>query len=167
MHKTFTLTWVLCMSFFTLMAQRPSNVLVENKGQWPRTVVAAADVQGGKVFLEKGAFTYHLFDLAGLRADHDVDASQPRIRGHVYRMTFEGSNPTHMRASLDEKQQTYSNYFLGNEPSQWAGQCGHYHQAQVQSLYDGIDLQLHGDGPFLKYDLIVEPFADAAQIAMA
>ena len=166
MHKTFTLTWVLCMSFFTLMAQRPSNVLVENKGQWPQTVVAAADVQGGKVFLEKGAFTYHLFDLAGLRADHDVDASQPRIRGHVYRMKFEGSNPTHMRASLDEKQQTYSNYFLGNEPSQWAGQCGHYHQAQVQSLYEGIDLQLHGDGPFLKYDLIVEPFADAAQIAM-
>ena len=155
------------MSFFTLMAQRPSNVLVENKGQWPQTVVAAADVQGGKVFLEKGAITYHLFDLAGLRTDHDVDASQPSIRGHVYRMKFEGSNPSHMRASLDEKQQTYSNFFLGNEPSQWAGQCGHYHQAQVQSLYDGIALLMHGDGPFLKYDLIVEPFADASQIAMA
>ena len=154
------------MSFFTLMAQRPSNVLVENKGQWPGSVIAAADVQGGKVFLEKGSITYHLFDLAGMRADHDVDPEQPRVRGHIYRMQFAGSNATQMQALLDAKQQSYSNYFLGNDPSHWAGQCGHYHQASIQSLYPGIDLQMHGDGPFLKYDLIVQPFADASQITM-
>ncbi len=96
------------MSFFTLMAQRPSNVLVENKGQWPGSVIAAADVQGGKVFLEKGSITYHLFDLAGMRADHDVDPEQPRVRGHIYRMQFAGSNATQMQALLDAKQLRYS-----------------------------------------------------------
>jgi gliding motility-associated-like protein len=166
MHKTFTLTWVLCMSFFSLMAQHKAPHLVENRGQWPTAVVAAADVQGGKVFLEKGAITYHLFDLGGMRAAHDDQGSQPRVRGHVYRVHFAGSNGHVANTSFKEKQTTYSNYFLGSDKRNWAGNCGHYHEAVIHSLYDKVSMHMHAGAPFLKYDFVVEPYGDASQIRM-
>lgn len=154
------------MSFFTLMAQRSAHVLTENKGQWPAHVVAAADVQGGKVFLEKGSITYHLFDLAGLHAEYEANPQQPRIRGHVYRMNFAGCNVSQIQHAYNKKQTTYSNYFLGSDQRQWAGGCAHYEDVILHQLYPGIDLHMQAGGPFLKYDLIVHPNADVKQIAM-
>ena len=154
------------MSFFTLMAQHNAMHLVENRGQWPDAVVAAADVQGGKVFLEKGSLTYHLYDLIGLHAAQDEATHARRVRGQVYRMSFTGSTPENTRSLLSEKEKAYSNYFLGNDPSRWAGNCGHYKQATIQNLYPGIELIMHTGGSFLKYDLIVAPGADASQIKM-
>jgi hypothetical protein len=81
-------------------------------------------------------------------------------------MTFAGSTATAARSVLTEKQTSYSNYFLGNDRTHWAGNCGHYKEATVQQLYPGIDLQLHAGGSFLKYDLIVAPESDASQIKM-
>jgi gliding motility-associated-like protein len=166
MHKPLALIWVLCMSFFSLMAQHNALHLVENRGQWPLSVVAATDVQGGKVFLEKGSLTYHVYDLSGLHTAPDESAHQRRVRGHVYRMTFAGCTTENTRTRLSEKQTAYSNYFVGNDESRWAGNCGHYKEATVQHLYPGIDLQLHAGGSFLKYDLIVAPGSDASQIKM-
>ncbi len=154
------------MSFFTLMAQHNAMHMVENRGQWPDAVVAAADVQGGKVFLEKGALTYHLYDLGGLHSTPDETAHHPRVRGHAYRMTFAASAAENIRSLLTEKQTAYSNYFLGNDQSHWAGNCGHYKEASLQNLYPGIEMLMHADGPFLKYDLVVAPGADASQIKM-
>jgi gliding motility-associated-like protein len=155
------------MSFFSLMAQHTALHLVENRGQWPISVIAASDVQGGKVFLEKGAFTYHLFDLAALHASPDDSFHQRRVRGHVYRVSFSGSTPSNMNAHLSEKQSSYSNFFLSDDPSRWAGNCGHFQEAVIENLYPGIELQMHTGGSFLKYDLIVAPGSDAAQIKMS
>jgi len=154
------------MSFFTLIAQQNGLYLVENRGQWPASVVAAADVQGGKVFLEKGALTYHLYDLSGLHATPDEETHQRRIRGHVYRVSFTGSPTQNIHSLLSEKQHSYSNYFLGNDATRWAGNCGHFKEASIQNVYPGIELQMHTGGSFLKYDLIVSPGYDASQICM-
>jgi len=154
------------MSFFTLMAQRPSHPLVENRGQWPAQVMSAADVEGGKVFFEENALTYHLFDLAGLRGDHEVDLTLPRISGHVYKVHFAGSNTNTSSSVFEGEQETYSNYFLGNDARHWAGHCKHFTKSTRKNLYPGIDWVIHGDGSFLKYDLIVHPGADASSIRL-
>jgi hypothetical protein len=154
------------MSFFSLMAQRSPHYLIENRGQWPQHVVASASVAGGKVFLEKNGLTYHLFDLAGLRGDHDVDQNQARIRGHVYRVAFIGSEESQIKSTFSATQESYSNYFLGNDPAKWAGGCKHHLEAELTALYPGIDLQMHGGGSFLKYDLVVRAGAEATQIKM-
>ena len=148
------------------MAQHNALHLVENKGQWPKSVVAAADVQGGKVFLEKGALTYHLYDLSGLHASPEETTYARRARGHVYRVSFIGSTPDNPRSLLSVKEKAYSNYFLGNDQTHWAGNCGHYKEASIQNIYPGIELQMHAGGSFLKYDLIVAPGSDASQIKM-
>ena len=166
MHKTLVIIGVLCMSFFSLMAQHNPLHLIENRGQWPASVVAAADVQGGKVFLEKGALTYHLYDLSGLHSTPDELIHQSRVRGHVYRVSFIGATPQNTRSLLSEKQLAYSNYFLGNDATRWAGNCGHFKEAAIQNLYPGVELQMHTGGSFLKYDLIVAPGFDASQISM-
>ena len=148
------------------MAQRSQHYLIENRGQWPQHVVASASVAGGKVFLEKNGLTYHLFDLAGLRGDHDVDQNQARIRGHVYRVSFIGAEESQIKSTLSATQESYSNYFLGNDPAKWAGGCQHHLEAELTALYPGIDLQMHGGGSFLKYDLVVRAGAEASLIRM-
>jgi gliding motility-associated-like protein len=81
-------------------------------------------------------------------------------------MTFAGSAASDTRSTLSEKQTAYSNYFLSNDQTHWAGNCGHYKEASIQNLYPGIELQMHAGGSFLKYDLIVAPGSDASQIKM-
>jgi gliding motility-associated-like protein len=166
MHKSLLLLWALCMSFFSLMAQHTTHPLVENRGQWPAHVSAAADVEGGKVFLEENAITYHLFDLAGLNGSHAIDSAHTRIRGHVYKVNFVGSGSEKSEALFEGKQQPYSNYFLGNDPEHWAGHCSHFTHLTHKNLYPGIDWVTHGDGSFLKYDFIVHAGADADLIRM-
>ncbi len=154
------------MSLFSLMAQRHSLSLVENRGQWPQQVVAASDVEGGKVFLEQSAITYHLFDLGGMSADHDFDLSQPRIRGHVYRVQFLGANIAPTPALFEKKKNRHTNFFLGSDSEHWAGGCSHYSEVTLTSIYPGVKLKLNSDGPFLKYDFIVAPTSNATQIRM-
>ncbi|MFM7234654.1 MAG: hypothetical protein ACKOZM_08685 [Flavobacteriales bacterium] len=149
-----------------LMAQRPAQALVENKGQWPTHVIAGANVGGGKVFLEKGSLTYHVFDLAGLHNRHDQEAGTTGARGHVYRVSFIGAQTRTLRSTLTDQQANYSNFFQGNDPAHWAGGCRHFLEAELQSLYPGIDLKMHAGGDFLKYDLIVKAGASAETIAM-
>ncbi len=158
--------FVMCLVALSLPAQRPAHYLVENKGQWPSHVIGAAGVTGGRLFLERGSLTYHVYDLEGLRNRHDKDAGPTGARGHVYRMSFVGAQESSMRVLLSEKQSTYSNYFLGNDPAHWAGGCNHFLEAEIQSLYPGIHLKMHAAGSFLKYDLIVEAGAETDVIAM-
>jgi gliding motility-associated-like protein len=166
MRKPLATIWVMCMSLFSLMAQQHSLTLVENRGQWPLDVVAACDVSGGKVFLEKTAITYHLFDLSGMSSDHDFDLSQPRIRGHVYRVNFIGSSQTNGSSHFARKKSRHTNFFLGSDSRRWAGNCSHYGEATLTSIYPGVNLKLNSEGPFLKYDFIVAPNSDPGQIRM-
>jgi gliding motility-associated-like protein len=166
MHKALVIFGVLCLSFYSLIAQSNSMSLVENRGQWPQHVVAGCDVVGGKVFLEQSAITFHVFDLAGMRSDHDVDLSQPRIRGHVYRVNFLKRLPDHSPSIFAQKKLSRSNYFLGSDNKQWAGGCSHYEEASLLSIYSGIDLKMYCNGPFLKYDFIIAPRAEVNQIEM-
>jgi hypothetical protein len=58
----------------------------------------------------------------------------------------------------------YYNYFIGNDPSRWASNVHDYAQVTYDELYKGVDMNVYAFGPNLKYDLIVEPNADASQI---
>ncbi|MFM2201586.1 MAG: hypothetical protein RL040_786, partial [Bacteroidota bacterium] len=166
MHKALVILGVLCMSFFSLIAQSNSMSLVENRGQWPQHIVAGCDVIGGKVFLEQSAITYHVFDLAGMRSDHDVDFSQPKVRGHVYRVNFLNRSQDYSPSVFAAKKLSRSNFFLGSDNKKWAGGCSHFEEASLLSIYPGIDLKMYCNGPFLKYDFIIAPRAEVNQIEM-
>jgi len=59
-----------------------------------------------------------------------------------------------------------SNYFIGNDPSQWRTNVPNYAKVRYQGVYRGIDLVYHGSGQQLEYDFIVAPGADPRQIRL-
>lgn len=162
---TFWWSFLLC----ALMAAQSDAFydIVENKGQWPQDVLYATDVEHGKVFLVKDGFTYHFFDVSSVSAAHNGQA-QPtpgstRIRGHVFHQQFLQANlgAGHFGKHI---QKAYFNYFLGNDPAHWAGNCRAYAEVQRQSVYPQIDMHYYVEDFNLKYDWVVHPGGDASSI---
>lgn len=173
MQFRFRLLWSTLLLVLTLHAKGGESHyhIVENQGQWPEHVVAAIEVSQGRLFLERNAFTWHFQNLDAVAAMHGTgqnpaELNDPfRIRGHVYRSTFVGANEE-VRIRFSEAQKTRYNYFLGNDPAQWAGDVPAWGKITYVNIYPGIDLQLYSDDFVLKYDFIVHPGADPSPIRM-
>ncbi len=170
MSLRFVLLSFLVLLTQVVIAQRDLALsLVENKGQWPHSVIGATDIQGGKVFLENQRLTYHLYDLSAIAAIHDesqmFNPNDIRIKGHVYHVDFIGANPN-CTVVKELKQRAHYNYFLGNDSSQWAGNCNAYARIVRNDFYPGIDFIYYSTGYTLKYDFVVKPNADASRIQL-
>src|SRR5687767_6731755 len=78
---------------FSFAVARPNagnNIsFYENKGQWEKQVLYKARLDGGALFFEATAFTYHFYDKEKLRADHNGSThSAPLIKSHAIKMNF-------------------------------------------------------------------------------
>ncbi len=162
---TFVLLTIACQSF----SQSAHYQLVENKGQWPSSVLARAEIEIGWVWFENDGFTFHLADYSEVSDLHANPKAYKKgkpsanVYGHVYHLDFLGANQTQV-PHWDKLQPAYQNFFLGNDPSKWKGNCRAFGQMTYPSLYEGVDLKLYSNDFFLKYDFIVEPGADPSQI---
>jgi hypothetical protein len=58
------------------------------------------------------------------------------------------------------------NYFLGNDPGRWASRALAFSSILYPDVYEGIDFRVSSLGKNLKYDFIVKPGADPAQIRL-
>ena len=63
-------------------------------------------------------------------------------------------------------QKSVSNYFLGNDRSQWRKDVPNYDRVTAQDIYTGIDLTFYGSSQQLEHDFQVAPGADPHQIRM-
>lgn len=134
-----------------------------NQGQWPHQVLYKATTSGGALFVEKGAFTY-LLTTGGEREGHGKpDGAHSPLRMHAYKVHFDGATlPIH--TGID-KQPHYVNYFLGDDPSQWAGGVPVFSGVELHGVYPGVDLHVSG-GSGLKYDWVLAKGADPSAIVM-
>jgi gliding motility-associated-like protein len=150
------------------VASKPHYPLIENRGQWPAGVLASADLESGKVFIEKGGLTYHFLDLTPIRKSHDeglaFQRGDVRYRGHVYQMKLQGAFP--VEPAFEDKLPTAYNYFLGSDSRQWAGGCASYRSLLLPDIYPGIDMGIYSQDFFLKYDFYVHPGSEASDISM-
>ena len=87
------------------------------------------------------------------------------MRAHAYRVSFIGANEG-VTIVPDKALPGYNNYFIGNDPSKWAGNCKVYQGVTYHDLYPGIDIRYYTNAGQLKYDLIVHPGADVNRIRM-
>lgn len=69
--------------------------------------------------------------------------------------SFTGTNP------LESK----TNYFIGNNQSNWHSDIPNYKELFAKDVYPGIDLKFYGTNSQLEHDFIVSPGADYKQIA--
>ncbi|WKZ67763.1 MAG: gliding motility-associated C-terminal domain-containing protein [Flavobacteriales bacterium] len=134
----------------------------ENKGQWPQQALYRAMTPGGAVFIEPSAFTYVLRS-GGMQHARPKDEPFEPYREHAFKAHFVGGAALAHRA--EERQPHYANYFIGDDPSKWAGGVGIYGGVRLEEVYPGIDLHVHGERG-LKYDWVVAPGADPGRIGL-
>lgn len=146
-------------------SQSPLQIIA-NQGQWNSRILYQANLHGGRILFEGNRVTYHLFHLPESHdhARHDPHhVKEEEINHHVFHMEFVGANPSPELIG-DKQNQTYNNYFLGNDPSKWAGGVPLYGMLTYTDLYPGIDLRFYGVGDELKYEFVVHPGADPGRI---
>jgi gliding motility-associated-like protein len=193
--KTFQQILFLLCCFFNQWAnaQQSSFDFIENKGQWDSRVKFRGDIPSGAFFLEKNGFTVLLQNPEELRdlylSNHlgankiiiagskNAAGSNPNstsssnnstpniLHAHAYKVTFVGGNPDAVIAP-DKAQDSYNNYFIGNDSSKWASNCKIYRIVTYKNIYPGIDVRYYSENGTLKYDLLVNPGADPSNIVM-
>ncbi|GAB2822970.1 hypothetical protein GCM10027043_25010 [Ferruginibacter profundus] len=162
---------------------------VENKGQWDSKINFRGDFATGAFFLENRGFTVDMHNPADLQllseTQHGHGAAATNtlagnarsqvppindypavtVRSHAYKVTFLGSS-TVMQAVPDKMEPGYNNYFRGNDPTKWAGNCKIYQAVTYKNVYHNIDVRYYTEAGNLKYDIIVRPGGNPNAIAM-
>jgi gliding motility-associated-like protein len=168
---------------------------IENKGQWDSRVDFKSDISNGVFFLQKDGFTVVLHNIDDLKkfadarhghvtsdsaiitpgtsatarkGDSPLPVSQNNsytIHSHAYRVDFLGGAHNAI-ASPDKPLDTYNNYFIGNDPAKWKGNCKIYQGVTYKNVYPNIDVRYYTDAGTLKYDLIVHPGGRVSDIAL-
>ena len=151
---------------------------VQNKGQWDKQVNFRGDFSNGSFFLENKGFTVLMH-----KADDVIKLSEythsklkkvnPKenipdtftLHSAAYKVSFLGANNAAERVP-DKVSKAYNNYFIGDNPSQWAGNCKIYGAVTYKNIYPNIDLRYYSDKEQLKYDFIVRPGGNPASIAL-
>ena len=134
-----------------------------NKGQWPKQVLYRAVTPGGAVFVEPTALTYVVASGGEHLAHGRTGYTPDPLRMHAYKVHFEGGVAASHQGT--HRMGHYVNYFIGDDPSAWAGGVPVFAGVDLREVYPGIGMRIDGHVG-LKYDWLVEPGANAAQIVM-
>ncbi len=149
---------------------------IKNSGQWDSKILYEGNFKGGKVFLEKNAFTYLFYPQDGLNKLHphqkNTQANQKSsakdgitLNFHTVRMEFLGCEPNATTSQAD-KQPFYHNYYLGKDESKWVSHVPVSTHVLYNGLYNGISLNTFSRANDVRYDFTVNPNADASVIKL-
>jgi Beta-propeller repeat len=83
----------------------------------------------------------------------------------VMRMKLVGANSS-ARVSGVEELPGKSNYFIGNDPTQWRTNVPNFSKVKYQETYPGVDLVFYGNPQNLEYDFVLAPGADPHAITL-
>jgi hypothetical protein len=123
-----------------------------------------AQGEGFSMSLERSGLTVQGQHFQNSRSKGSRNPSAiERSSAHI---EFEGADPQAKVEGL-EQATTYTNYFVGNDPSKWHSHVNGYNRVQYKNLYPGIDLVYYGETHRkFEYDLVVAPGADPNKIRL-
>ena len=138
--------------------------LIENKGQWQSNILFKASIPSGALFVEERQLTYVFVDK---QAIHDYHHGKKISTGKAHSIVVKLDGAMSPSSVLKQNACTeYYNYFIGNDASKWASHCNAYGSIILKNIYNGIDLEIIGDGVKLKTNFIVSPYANPNQIKL-
>lgn len=98
-------------------------------------------------------------------SERHPSGAQPSVGRALLRLDLVGARPQpSLRAELP--QSSVSNYFIGNDPSNWHRNVANYRALRYEQVYPGIDWLIHGKARLLEYDFVVAPHIDPGQIKL-
>ncbi len=187
-YQKILLAILLLLTFNRLSAQSYYALeFTENKGQWGKEFQFKTDFGSGAFFLKPQGFSVvmnHPEDykklLDNIHGGHDHNSSSDQsksmhppppvgkepltMRSHHYQVQFLGA--VSGAPVMEDVLSSGNNYFIGNDPSRWKSGVSSYKTITYKNIYPGIDVRYYSDNGQLKYDLILEPGADASRIVM-
>ena len=112
---------------------------------------------GSQRFQSRTATSGLLFDSGGFWLGAGTDGTSVRVNFQGARRGVEpaGEGPL----------QAFSNYFIGNDPSQWSTRQ-HYAGVRYDSLWPGINAVFYAQRNNLEYDFDIAPNADPSRIRL-
>ena len=147
-------------------------IFESNQGQSDKQVRFLSRGEGYTLFLTGDEAVMSLrqapvrpMDRGALVALKPADFKATNQNSAVLRMKLVGANPTAKISGADQ-QEGKSNYFIGNDPSQWHTDVSNFAQVRYQDAYPGVDLVYYGNRQQLEYDFVVAPGADPRAIAL-
>ena len=157
---------IAIMVFLLQVAQRieAQPRWIENRGQWPESVLYQTPLNSGVLWTERNGFTYQLYnpnELQQLISQHGAGGDET-LHGHVYRMNFINGG-----ASQSVGMQSagyYMNYYTSPDSSRHSDHCDVWARARLENVYDGIDVLVYSASGSLKYDWVLAPGADPSDI---
>jgi gliding motility-associated-like protein len=147
---------------------------IENKNQWDKDVLYKSDIGGGALFLEKDGFTFAFKDKQALqkllefktRPHSECQKLEPsdfNIKCHAYKLNFIGAK-NDVAVTATEPVDGYYNYYTGSDKTKWASKVKSYKMIAYKGLYEKTDLNIYESDSHIKYDIVLNPGADPADI---
>lgn len=171
-------TYILLFSGLSLWAQHvhehdveASPKFQENKGQWPKQVTYKVEVPNGNIFLEDHGLTYVFTseaDMSMVHEAHHGSVTLPAnfaVHHHAYKVNFKGSLEPET-VTGDGMYTDYVNYFVGKDPSKWAGGVQQFRKVKYAGIYPNVDFHMYAQHGNLKYDFVIGPGGDPDNIVM-
>ena len=148
----------------------PTLRFTENLGQWNQNILFRAQLDGGALYLETNSLTFNFYDKKKYRALHHggilkKEYSDLDIKGHAYKISFEGANPDPQIEKLQQGSD-YENFFIGNDESKWKGNVRNYQQVFLKNLYNGINYEVLTTARGIKYNFHVSANANPSDIKL-
>ena len=146
----------------TLLLAHSSFLFIPNNGQWHEDVFYKSSIPGGDYFIDKKGITYSFYDseaFSKLHQGQEVD----NIHFHCIKIEFEGIQIPKTKEIKKLNDEKY-NYFLGNNPKNWANNLQGGKEVLLTEVYPKIDLRYTCENNRLKYEFIVHPGGNPHQI---
>lgn len=146
--------------------QASSIRFVRNVGQFDPRVHYWLPLGSATVwFLEdRQIHTLHRADYPdAVRFGPPSPENRPLVRRHTLSLTFLGSN-LGCEVEPEVPRSSYSNFYIGNDPSRHRAEVPEYVSVIYRDLYPGIDVRYYASGGDLVHDFLLRPGADPASI---
>lgn len=135
---------------------RPA-VFIPNAGQFDPKVIYFSQRNGSSLFFLSDGI---IFDFAGTLSEDEKQDSRAAIA-----LLFDESNENVTPQGLSPNLGVL-NFCFGKDATHWKSNVNSYQKIYYQEIWPGIDLMIGSDDGTLKFNWIVQPGGDPAQIVM-
>jgi hypothetical protein len=139
---------------------------IKNQGQEDERTYFSTHVQNRKVFCSSDRITLvELEQVETPSAFHDSHNSDELRNGVALQLSFTGANAELAPEGVTELSGRH-NYLRGADQSQWTSGVLHYKSLFYSSVWDGVDLEIHGSKTGLKMNWVLDNPAKASDIVL-
>ncbi len=170
-------------------ASQPSRItFIENKGQFDERVKFQVANAGRTLWLTQNGIVFDFLRnkadqpkssqsevqssrvnpaVAGMANNHQIrHPAIPEMERHVVYQNFVGAKKVSTIQTKNVRPGTY-NYFLGSDPTKWRTDVRAFGEILYKDVWNGIDVELHGSGPNVEEEFVIQPGADPTKVHVA